>query len=164
MATLSMGMFKMEVKYINIEQIEKITHYTYAIRLFIKDAPLFSEKIENEMLSKEGRIVVKSEEKDYLLQIFERITDQETPMGTLEQFCSEIGAPQLIFISVSKKYIPRLKIEDYHIKIQLNTLSFAKHMGVGDITLETHDKNPDGILDFVKEMEAEKAQFMSNNN
>ena len=49
MATLSLGMIKMVVNYAAIEQEEDWTDYKYSIRLFVKDFPLFSEQIENEI-------------------------------------------------------------------------------------------------------------------
>ena len=163
MATLSLGMIKMVVNYAAIEQKEDWTDYTYSIRLFVKDFPLFSEQIENEMLTKGGLIITTSDDGDRLLDVFKKITNEDTPIGAEELFCSEVDSPQLILIQAYKKPFPNTnnKILQYGIKIELESETFYNKTSTGKITLETMSFKTDEMLNFVKEMEAEKAQILT---
>lgn len=164
MANLSCGIIRLEVSYKDIEQFSGDFYYTYAIRLFLYNRPLFSETIENDLLADNGHIIATSDGVDNLLNVFQSIIDKSTPVGTTESFYSEVDSPQQIFLHVSKEYFPNCgNMVFYPLKIELSGDTFLGSHGLGNLILTSHWFDDKIIRNFVSELKQEKEQLLKQN-
>lgn len=160
MATLKCGMYSFIFNYEEFCDKYGYDDYTYSLRIMMMGSPMFSDAIAKEHLAPGERFIFTSDEGDHLLEAFKSFVDKTSPLDQEIAYYSEVDGPQQVFIKLLKTVPPRYKdLVWYYITIELESDSFVKCCGVGDLRLTTHTIYPKDVQAFIAELEKEREQI-----
>ena len=160
MAILNCGLFSFEFQYV---AFNKRGGYDYSLRIYLKRFHLFSDSLDGVLLPDGETFLFSSDEEDKLLNAFELLISDTTPIDTEIPYESERSREQVVFFSLLKRDLFENQCR-YIIRIRLNARSFLNSYRMGEMVITGITDSLDDLQHFVSTMKADRENLKTTIN